>query len=291
MSNHLHVVLRMLPDGHRAWSDAEVARRWLTVYPRAWAADGNQLAPTNGDIAFAATSDRIPAWRQRLGDLGWFMKALKEPIARRANREDDCKGTFWEGRFHSVPLLDQPALIAAMAYVDLNPVRAKIADRPETSRHTSVRQRARVRNRHRAAGRIRARTRDPLKQAAEMAKAGVGVPPQHDEDGVWVAPLARCIVGDALGNDRVTAEEYLMLVDATGRMLRHGKRGRIDPALAPILARMDLSVEAWLATMCGWRMFAFGGAVGTVASRGAEAARRGLRWIKNRCPAFAVRAA
>jgi hypothetical protein len=89
----------------------------------------------------------------------------------------------------------------------------------------------------------------------------------------------------------VSAEDYLTLVDATGRLLRDGKRGRIDPGLAPILSRLDLTVEAWLATMCGWRMFAHGSAVGTPGSRQSEAARKGLAWIKNRSPLFAGAAA
>ena len=68
-----------------------------------------------------------------LQDLGWFMKALKEPLARMANREDDCKGTFWESRYKSIAILDEEALLATCAYIDLNPVAAGIAATTETS--------------------------------------------------------------------------------------------------------------------------------------------------------------
>ena len=81
--------------------------------------------------------------RKRLTNLGWFMKALKEPLARMANREDDCKGSFWEGRYKSIGILDEEALLATCAYIDLNLVAAGIAKFPETSRHTSIRQRVR----------------------------------------------------------------------------------------------------------------------------------------------------
>jgi REP element-mobilizing transposase RayT len=285
MSNHVHVIVRLDRAVALGWSDLDVARRWLSVYPRKYLSDGTPVLPSEAEItAKAQDTVLMTKWRLRLADLGWFMKAFKEPISRRANREDECTGAFWEGRFHSVPLLDQAALIACMAYIDLNPIRAKVADRPERSHHTSGYRRIRARNRHRAAQKICAR--QPAKAKELLVKAGLSGHATHAEDGLWLTPLARCQTGETLANKRITAEEYLTLLDATGRLLKAGKRGAIPPELAPILQRLDLTVDAWLATMLGWRMFAFTSALGHATIRAREAGKRGLRWIRNRCPLF-----
>ncbi len=285
MANHLHVICRLQPQLPHAWSNEEVARRWYTIYPADYFLDGTAKPPSEAMIlARCADHSWCGVRRRRLADLGWFMKVLKEAIGRRANREDGCTGAFWEGRFHSVPLLDQGALIACMAYVDLNPVRAKVAETPERSHFTAGYRRIRARNRHRAVAGIR--SRDPRRAERLLKKAGLSPAATHPEDGLWLCPLSRCVVGEELANRRLSVDEYLTVLDATGRLVKPGKRGSIPLELAPILARLDLSVDAWLAAMMGWRMFAFTSAVGSAATLAIEAGRRNLRWIRSHCPLF-----
>src|SRR5258708_4214069 len=139
MSNHLHVVLRNRPDLVAAWTDEEVACRWWKLYPLRRDDDGQPAEPTASELAMTASNpDRLQEIRARLSSLSWFMRAVAEPIARSANREDHCTGRFWEGRYKCQPILDESALAACLAYVDLNPIRARMATTPETSRFTSV---------------------------------------------------------------------------------------------------------------------------------------------------------
>jgi len=134
MSNHLHAVLRVEPDRSKHWSDEEVLMRWARAMR-------HRESNARGDTRELVSPERIAQLRRRLSDLSWFMRCLNEPIARRANAEDAVTGRFWEGRFRCQLLLDERAVLAAMAYVDLNPVRAGFADTLEGSDHTSIQQR------------------------------------------------------------------------------------------------------------------------------------------------------
>jgi hypothetical protein len=58
----------------------------------------------------------------------------------RANIEDDCKGKFRESRFRCQRLLDEAAVLSTMVYVDLNPVRAAMAQDLDDSDYTSIQQ-------------------------------------------------------------------------------------------------------------------------------------------------------
>lgn len=139
MSNHYHLVVKIDPYTSRQWTSEEVAQRWLRL-----------RAGANGEIdelqarALASDETRIAILRQRLASLSWFMRYINETIARRANREDRCKGHFWEGRFKSIALLDEASVVACMAYVDLNPIRAKTSNVVVDSPHTSIRRRTNI---------------------------------------------------------------------------------------------------------------------------------------------------
>jgi REP element-mobilizing transposase RayT len=240
MDNHLHVLVRLDPAATKDWSDEEVVRRWLAIYPPR-ALDTNDAVCVQARIdAELKRPQQVAEYRRRLQDLGWFMKALKEPLSRMANKEDECKGAFWEGRFKSIAILDEEALLATCAYIDLNPVAAGIAATPETSAHTSVRQRVKHAQ---AKGRLAA-----LKEAARGSVAGSRAAGKFEQSH-WLCPLQDArrqgasregmLEGFSLGS-------YLLLVDYTGRLVRQGK-ARISSEVAGILDRLGTSEQFWSA--------------------------------------------
>ena len=141
LDNHFHLVLRHDPLAHRDWSDGEVAWRWVEAFPPTErGAVVEELKPERRELLLGDPK-RVARARRTLGSMSDFMKHLKQPVACRANLEDDCAGHFFEQRFYSGALLTEEALIAATAYVDLNPVRAELAERIGEIRDTSIRDR------------------------------------------------------------------------------------------------------------------------------------------------------
>ncbi len=132
MSNHYHLVLRVDRQRIARWSQAEVVTRWTQLFSTPPLIQRWQEGRASAAERMIA-EQLVERWRLRLIDISWYMRCLNEHLARRANAEDECAGRFWEGRFKSQALLDEVGLLTAMAYVDLNPVRAGIAATPEES--------------------------------------------------------------------------------------------------------------------------------------------------------------
>ncbi|QPG07257.1 transposase [Salinimonas marina] len=144
MSNHTHVVLHVDKNSAMQWTSEQVLHRWHRLFQGTYLTK-RYMHPEERKTLSAAEINTVEAtaniYRERLYDISWFMRLLNEYIARQANKEDHCTGRFWEGRFRSQALLDETALAACMAYVDLNPVRAGLANTPEHSPHTSIQRR------------------------------------------------------------------------------------------------------------------------------------------------------
>jgi len=228
MSNHYHVVLHVRPDLSNNWSDLEVVKRWHRLFkPTLFSqrfVDGEPLR----EVEWLALRSDIKKWRARLTDISWFMRIVNERLARQANAEDKCTGRFsatapcvalppasmqsWEGRFKSQALLDERALLSCMAYVDLNPIRATIARTPETSDHTSVKHRIDAIKNKQSPKRC-------LERFEGITLKSKGIP--------------------------FKLEDYIDLVDWTGRIIRDDKHGAISSSLPPILERLSLDEEQW----------------------------------------------
>lgn len=148
LSNHFHLILRSRPDCVAQWNDAEVARRWMLICPKRKDAAGNPAEPSQSEIDLIRNDPvRLAETRKRLSNISWWMRLLCQRVAQRANAEDRASGDgqilgkFWQNRYRAVRLLDEAALVACTAYVDLNPIRAGIATTLATSDHTSIQRR------------------------------------------------------------------------------------------------------------------------------------------------------
>ena len=120
LSNHFHLILRSRPDVVATWDDREVARRWLMLCPRRTHEDGSPQSPTEPELNSIVTDeDKLADLRLRLSNISWWMRLVCQRIAQRANFDDDQSGKFWQARFKAVRLLDEEAILAGAAYVDL----------------------------------------------------------------------------------------------------------------------------------------------------------------------------
>ena len=144
MSNHFHIVVDYDPQAKFSWTDEEIADRWLRACPPKVNGKVDELRRAVVREQLLNNPEELIRVRDNLGNLSIFMKLLKNPISRRANIEDGCTGHFFEKRFWSGAILDEEALVASMAYVDLNPIRAKIAKSIEESANTSISERLTV---------------------------------------------------------------------------------------------------------------------------------------------------
>ena len=203
MSNHYHIVVKLNTEQSKQWSTEEVARRWLQLFSCPPLLRQYLATESLHRIETECVSELLAIWRKRLCDLSWFMRCINEPIARMANAEDHCTGRFWEGRFKSQALLDERALLACMAYVDLNPIRAAMAKTPEQSDYTSIQER------------IKQPDSDSLSELNPNKPNAIPI----------------------------KLKDYLELVDWGSREIRHNKRGYMPADTPAILKRLNMDTS------------------------------------------------
>ncbi len=139
LSNHVHLVIRNRPDVVKGWSEEELAVRWLRAFPGTRLGEEHLGEPTIEQIkSLLAQKKKMRKIRKRMSDISWFMRSVAEPIARKANKEDKCTGHFWEGRFKAQRIVDEAGLLTCAMYVDLNPIRAAMAESVMNYVHTSA---------------------------------------------------------------------------------------------------------------------------------------------------------
>lgn len=232
MDNHLHMCCRIDPEVAQAWSAEDVARRWYELFPKR-DKEGEPLPITDAWIEdHVVDAVWVEKMRARLQELGWLMKCLKEPLSRLINSEEGKRGTLFEGRYKSIAILDEASLLATNAYIDLNPVAAGIAQTPEQSAYTSVKQRTEH---------VAEQDRLDDLEAAREGKVAASKRAKFLEENLWLCPIEdrrRLLDTEREGMlEGFPFASYLLFLDFVGRKNREGKAS-IPAELDCILTRL-----------------------------------------------------
>jgi len=285
MSNHYHIVVRIDRERALDWSVDEVLTRWTALFTGPMLVT-KYLSDARSGMT-QAEIDQVLTWaetyRVRLYELSWFMRTLNEYIARLANAEDQVKGRFWEGRFKSQALLDEQAVLTAMAYVDLNPIRAGIAETPETSDYTSVQERL---------GQIPVKTdsdkeidQPVIEKASDLEPSAALYEASILKSESAVKPLARAklMPFDATGQTPwaipCALDDYLEWVDWSGRAVHPAKRGHIPDYQPALLDRLGIHSRQFLEHADGF-LKQFGSAIGAPKAMIDLCARRQRKYLR-----------
>lgn len=249
MGNHYHLVLRVDAGRSASWSDRDVLKHWCRLYRGPILVQRFLSGSSLSEAEIETVRDIAAVYRARLTSISWYMANLNEYLARKANAEDQCTGRFWEGRFKSRALLDDTAVLSCMAYVDLNPVRAEIADTLQSSDFTSIKER--------------------LQKHA--------IKPKNKPS--WLLSFAE--------NDRTTDytnclplsfDAYLEVLEWTARAALPGKSEATELQSPHALALICLDKHQWLEMSLNMHKYATS-AIGSISALARFSDSRGQRWI------------
>lgn len=225
LSNHFHFIFRSRPDIVACMSDFEVARRWLNICPVKKDKLGVPIPPTVHQInAETQDPERIAELRNRLSDISWWMRLLSQRVASRANREDGQTGRFFQGRFKAVRLESEEAILACSAYVDLNIIRAAMADTLIDSYFSSIQNRIAA-----LLGEEEADCSLARFTMEERLSSNPSESPRCSDDGL------HCI----------SLEDYIELLEWTVGLLR--QKDTIEPNrnYPAVIDRLGLGIQEW----------------------------------------------
>jgi REP element-mobilizing transposase RayT len=306
LSNHIHLILRNRPDVVAQWSDEQVAIRWLRVFPGR-RLDEHLAEPTQNDVQMLVNQpERLALIRQRLSDISWFMRALSEPIARMANRQEECTGRFWEGRFKALRIVDEAGLLACSMYVDLNPVRAAMVSKPEAAIHTSAYDRYRgergemidsaafdlVPIETAAAGKEIRETPVAVLKTKRRAKKRTPTGRRIRRDD-WLAPLqldpqilshqpqvhTSGLRASDKGFLQLSWRDYFELLRWTAQQAFDGMNVKVPPRLAKLLASQGIDASMWRELVWNFKKyFGRGSCAGSSPAMAEDAQRHGRGW-------------
>ena len=145
MSNHFHLLIKSKPESY--YSDDQVIQR-IEKYmnkdkkkkkkkkKRDKEEEGVEVEVEEGEEEIS--NHKLQKIKKQMADISEYVRAIKQTFSRWYNKMNNRTGYFWGDRFKSVLIEKGEALINCMAYIDLNPVRARIVTRPEDYRWSGI---------------------------------------------------------------------------------------------------------------------------------------------------------